>query len=253
MNNSVRLLAKYTSKLTNNNSTLVMATSALNEFIPCRYLSNTKQHTNTKDTANRMKLVDYLDVTKTNQLNSAQPLIDHVTNKEIKFYDPPYLAREAPFPNYDMLNINLKGYDYITLECIFKHVEKMCQSLRLNVVDSYAMPARSFKIKTYQPFSSNLEKEYELSTYHRVIRIKDLKSTFAPLLFESIQLNLPEGVQLSISVPTAEEDEFRFVPDIELNELRQKLTEMEGPSKNDQAVASSAPAANTAAKTAVKK
>jgi large subunit ribosomal protein L48 len=249
MNNSIRLLAKYTSKLSNNNSTLVIATSALNEFMPCRYISRTKQNTNTKQETNRIKLVDYLDTTKNKQLDNAQPLMDHVTNKEIKFYDPPYLAREAPFPNYDVININLKGYDYTTLDCIFRHVEKMCQSLKLNVIDTYAMPARSFKIKTYQPFSTNLDKEYELNTYHRVIRIKDLKSTFAPLLFESIQLNLPEGVQMSISVPTVEEEEFRYVPDIELNELRQRLTEIEGPPKYDPAEANS----STPAKPTVKK
>lgn len=146
-----------------------------------------------------------------------------INYKEDKFYDPPYLNKEPPFPNYELLNINIHGYDFSVLDTYYKYLERLCNSFKVNVVEAYAMPCRSFKIKTYQPFSSNLDKEYKLNNYHRVVRIKNLKSTLAPFLFETIELNLPEGVQLSVTIPTAEEDEFRYVPDIELNELKQKL------------------------------
>lgn len=59
------------------------------------------------------------------------------------------------------------------------------------------------------------------------MRVKDLRSTTAPLLFETIQLNLPEGVQLSVTVPTIEEDNFRYVPDLEMQELKKSLEEFE--------------------------
>lgn len=148
-----------------------------------------------------------------------------INYNEDKFYDPPYLNKEPPFPNYELLNINIHGYDFAVLDTYYKYLERLCNSFKVNVVEAYAMPCRSFKIKTYQPFSSNLDKEYKLNNYHRVVRIKNLKSTLAPFLFETIELNLPEGVQLSVTVPTVEEDEFRYVPDIELNELKQKLAE----------------------------
>lgn len=152
--------------------------------------------------------------------------MDYVNNAEIKFYDPPYLVREAPFPNYELLNISLKGYDFTVLNTYYKYIEKLCNLLKVEVIEAYAMPSRSYKIKTYQPFSTNLDKEYNLQMYHRIVRVKNLKSTLAPLLFETVQLNLPEGVQLDIHEPTFEEDEFRYVPDIELQEMRQKLSEM---------------------------
>lgn len=148
-----------------------------------------------------------------------------INYKEDKFYDPPYLNKEPPFPNYELLNINIHGYDFAVLDTYYKYLERLCNSFKVNVVEAYAMPCRSLKIKTYQPFSSNLDKEYKLNNYHRVVRIKNLKSTLAPFLFETIELNLPEGVKLSVTVPTVEEDEFRYVPDIELNELKQKLAE----------------------------
>lgn len=62
--------------------------------------------------------------------------------------------------------------------------------------------------------------------YHRVVRVIKLKSTTAPLLFEAIQMNLPEGVQLSVSKPNAQEDNFRYVPDLELKQLKEQLDEL---------------------------
>jgi large subunit ribosomal protein L48 len=174
-----------------------------------------------------------------------------VTNTALKFYDPPYLEREALFPNYELLNINLKGYDYSVLDVFYKFVEKLCDSLKIEVVEAYAMPARKFKIKTYQQFSSNLDREYELNTYHRIIRIKSLKSTLAPILFESIQMNLPEGVQLNITAPNKEEEEFRYVPDIELNELKEQLEDISRKPKSEAenvvAAATSTPTSTTPA------
>lgn len=174
------------------------------------------------------KLVEYIRKSP-NELNNknAKPIqMDYVNKAEIKFYDPPYLVREAPFPNYELLNISIKGYDYTTLDSYFKYIEKLCNLLDVEVVEAYAMPARNYKIKTYQPFSTNLDKEYSLYQYQRIVRVKNLKSTLAPLLFETVHLNLPEGVQMNVNVPSFEEDEFRYVPDLELQEMRQRLDEM---------------------------
>ena len=163
----------------------------------------------------KTKLVDLL-----NQSNTLKELKD-----DVKFYDPPYLNREPPFPCYELMNINIKGYDYVALGNYFEYIERICQALKVDVVEAYAVPSRSLKIKTYQPFSSNIEKEYKLNMYHRVVRIQNVKSTLLPLLFETIQLNLPEGVQLNVTIPTPQEDEYRYVPDIELDELKNKLEE----------------------------
>jgi large subunit ribosomal protein L48 len=225
-----------TSRNSNNNNSLSASASANN------------------DTA-KLRLVDYLTGKAALQ---KQVKMDHVSGLPLTFYDPPYLEREAPYPNYQELNINLKGYDYTSLDCFFKYVEKLCASLRVELVEAYPMPARSLKIRTLQPFSSNLEKEYTLSKYHRVVRVRNVKSTVAPLLFEIIQLNLPEGVQLNVSVPTVDEDEFRYVPDLELDEMRAKLEEY-SKKPNDSAVAAatttkaSPPAAAAAATAATNK
>ena len=47
-----------------------------------------------------------------------------------------------------------------------------------------------------------------------------------PILLESIQLNLPEGVQLYLAEPSVEEDEFRYIPDLDISELKKEMEEI---------------------------
>ena len=201
----------------------------------------------------KVKLVEYLKNIDAEHQEKilANMRFDRVTNTELKFYDPPYLERPAPFPNYTLLNINLKGYDYTSLNMNYKTVESICRRLGVKVVEAYPMPARSINIKTYQPFSTNIDKNYELNMYHRVVRVQNLKSTLAPILFEAVQLNLPEGVHMNVSIPDREEDDFRYVPDIELQEMRAHLSNMTSKNKLEKEIAlQEATAAKAAAKAA---
>ncbi len=50
-----------------------------------------------------------------------------------------------------------------------------------------------------------------------------MKATIAPILFECIRLNIPEGVELKIDTPNSADDEFRYVPDVELKQLQTEL------------------------------
>ena len=50
-----------------------------------------------------------------------------------------------------------------------------------------------------------------------------MKATIAPILFECIRLNVPEGVELKIDTPDITDDEFRYVPDVELKQLQSEL------------------------------
>jgi large subunit ribosomal protein L48 len=208
-------------------------------------IDDKQENLNKMKDSKRIRLVELLNTPK--KTSDMETFRD---NNELRFYDPPYLKREAPFPNYDVLNISIKGYDFTTLDHYYEFIEKLCNVLKVNVIEAYPMPARSYKIKTYQPFSSNLDKEYSLKMYHRIVRISNLKSTMAPILFESIQLNLPEGVDMTINVPNEEEDQFRYIPDIELNQLKSKLDEMSKKPKADVQAALQEEAKKQAAATA---
>ena len=141
-------------------------------------------------------------------------------------YDPPYIVKERPFPNHDILNIHLISYDYIRVDFFYKNVCFLCKTLNIIIKESYAQPARSFSIKSIKPYSTTVDQEFKLEKYHRIIRVQNLKSTMVPILLESIQLNLPEGVQLYLAEPSVEEDEFRYIPDLDISELKKEMEEI---------------------------
>ncbi len=57
----------------------------------------------------------------------------------------------------------------------------------------------------------------------------DVPSTAAQILIDIIQTNLPEGVTLTVKEHTVEDDDVRYIPDVELKNLRKELEEIKGP------------------------
>ena len=170
------------------------------------------------------KLADLLTNPHPEKLKEVKA-IDHVTNKELSFYDPPYLAREAPFPFYDTLRLSIKGYDFSVLDAYFEYMKRLCTQLRIETT-GHAVPARTLSVKTLQLYGAGLDQEFNLKTYERVVVVNNLKSTLAPVLFEALQLNLPEGVSFKVGPLVEKEEEFRYIPDMDLKRLREELAEL---------------------------
>jgi len=140
-------------------------------------------------------------------------------------FEPEGLNEPPEIPEYEALNIRLRGYDFVTLESFAKFTHGLVKSMGLSN-DSFANPATTCKVQTYKPNSTNLEHEYELAEYERTVQIEDVPNTLVPLLLETLQLNSPEGVNLTIKHPTEEEHDFRYVPDVMLNSLEAELDAM---------------------------
>lgn len=87
----------------------------------------------------RIKLSEFLRDANAdkNTATASKTRYDHLTQTELKYYDPPYLERAAPFPNYPLLNINLKGYDFSTLDVYYEFVARLCKSLKVTLPDIY--------------------------------------------------------------------------------------------------------------------
>ena len=143
-------------------------------------------------------------------------------------YDPPYLTQRAkPIPSYETLHVSLKGYDSVALDTFHAHCVELCRTT-FGISDAkhvtnvheqhmahYAMPLRTYHCKTLQPHNVVLPvQDTTLPVYHRVLALTKLRSTLAPLLFEALQLSLPEGVSMSVTVPTEDDEEFRYVPQV---------------------------------------
>ncbi|XP_026463194.1 uncharacterized protein LOC113365868 [Ctenocephalides felis] len=169
------------------------------------------------------------------QLISTVQILKNITRTSIvrnnsasSYYDPDYLhAYEPDVPEYDTVNIQLKGYDFVILENYQKLVHRIAKSLELDINDGWATPGQYFKIQKLKPKSSAIETEYQLCVYERNVQICDLPSTKYPVLLRLLQASLPQGVTLNVHEHLEEYEEVRYVPDKELIELKTQLESME--------------------------
>lgn len=142
-------------------------------------------------------------------------------------YEPPYLFETDLYPNYSLISVSIRGYDYVVLEGFFRYIQKLAKSLEIKVPEAAAIPAKSSRVTILKPRSAQIDVEHHLNLYHRIVKFAKVKATIAPILFECIRLNIPEGVELKIDHPNLEDDEFRYVPDVELKQLQGELQAMD--------------------------
>ncbi|CAF0914910.1 unnamed protein product [Adineta steineri] len=163
-------------------------------------------------------------VAKSNNVNPETVCVipDPTTNRGI-IYEPPYLFETDLYPNYSLLAVSIRGYDYVVLEGYFRYIQKLAKSLDIQVPEAVPIPAKSSRVTILKPRSAQIDVEHHLNLYHRIVKFAKVKATIAPILFECIRLNVPEGVELRIDEPNEDDDAFRYVPDVELKQLQSEL------------------------------
>ena len=67
---------------------------------------------------------------------------DPLTHRGV-LYEPPYLFETDPYPNYQLLSVSIRGYDYVVLEGYFRYIQKLAKSMAITVPDAY-VPMLSF-------------------------------------------------------------------------------------------------------------
>jgi len=141
-------------------------------------------------------------------------------------HEPDYINITPPTPVYDTLNIRLTGYDFVQLESYARYVHRMCELFNLDT-SAYAVPARSKLIQCYKTGSSKPESEHQLRIYERVVQIDDLSSTTAPILIHLLQMNVPSTLQIALKHVDPKEEQFRYVPDLTLQQLQAQIYELD--------------------------
>ena len=51
-------------------------------------------------------------------------------------YEPPYLFETDLYPNYSLLSVSIRGYDYVVLEGFFRYIQKLAKSLEIKVPEA---------------------------------------------------------------------------------------------------------------------
>ncbi|NXI47631.1 RM48 protein, partial [Galbula dea] len=125
---------------------------------------------------------------------------------------------------YGDLNIQMTSYDMCLVEHFAQHVHKLCNQLSIRVNESYAMPTKTNEVLFLEERGSKMQLDAVLTTHQRVVQVRGLTSTFAPILLEIIQSNQPEGVHLLVKEHTEADFKSRLKSRPELEELLAQMS-----------------------------
>ncbi|XP_034474594.1 39S ribosomal protein L48, mitochondrial [Drosophila innubila] len=162
-------------------------------------------------------------------LQLSKPTVTAIRLNSGSVYEPDYLESLKPkFPQYESLNVQLKGYDYPLLESYQRFLHSVAEYLDLDVSDCYALPPQQTQVQRLRPNSTVVEADYKLTTYERNLQLNNVDAPTYPHFLRIAQAALPEGVHLKVAQHTDECDERRYVPDKDLLDLKAELERMGG-------------------------
>ncbi|GIY06877.1 ribosomal_S10 domain-containing protein [Caerostris darwini] len=141
--------------------------------------------------------------------------------------EPDYIKYTKPLvPVYELLNIQIKAYDFTVLEHFAKYVHKVACNMDIEVRNAWATPQQSWKVTNHEPGTTKVSTEYSINKYERNIQIVKLPAYCATTFFEIIQSSLPVGVFVSVHPHEEHHEEIRYIPDYELLVLKKQLEEL---------------------------
>ncbi|OUC47411.1 hypothetical protein D917_06945 [Trichinella nativa] len=160
------------------------------------------------------------------KVSQATQSFDDEENRNLQsqaLYEPIF---EKPFqlPSHGVVNVVIGGYDFVVLEHFQSYIHKLARLMGFRIANTWASPARKFQCTVYKIGSTAISDQFELPKYERNVQIEDFFSSTGSLLIDIIKTDLPEGVTLNIKPHTAADEEYRYIPDLELKE-QQKLLE----------------------------
>ncbi|XP_064584819.1 large ribosomal subunit protein mL48 [Zonotrichia leucophrys gambelii] len=125
---------------------------------------------------------------------------------------------------YGDINIQMTSHDLCLVEHFAQYVHRLCNRLCIRVNESYAMPTKTNEVLLLEERGSKMQLDAVLTTHQRVVQIRGLSSTFAPILLEVIQSSQPEGVHLLMKQHTEADFKSRLKARPELEELLAEMS-----------------------------
>ncbi|XP_030384617.1 39S ribosomal protein L48, mitochondrial [Scaptodrosophila lebanonensis] len=159
----------------------------------------------------------------------AQRPLSSIRLSSSSIYEPDYLDSLKPkYPQFESLNVQIKGYDYPILESYQSFLHSVAEYLDIDVLDCYALPPQQTQVQRLRPNSAVVEAEYKLTTYERSLQLNNVEAPVYPQFLRIAEAALPEGVKLTVQQHTDDCEERRYVPDRDLLDLKAELERMQG-------------------------
>ncbi|CAG5100553.1 Similar to Mrpl48: 39S ribosomal protein L48 [Cotesia congregata] len=142
-------------------------------------------------------------------------------------FTPDYLSLLKPkIPLYGMVNVQIKGYNYPTLENFQRLIHQHAVQLDIDIENSFATPSKSLKIQRLKDVNTGLQIDYQLEVYERNVLVSDVSSIRLPMFIRLLESTLPEGVTLKVQPWDSTIENKRYIPDKELIEAKTELENM---------------------------
>ncbi|KAL7671258.1 hypothetical protein ACOME3_006159 [Neoechinorhynchus agilis] len=139
------------------------------------------------------------------------------------FYEPAYLETIRDPDVFPVLDLKLRGYDFQVLDTFTRYVTKYCRSLKIKHAKTIVMPARILRVKQLKPNSEVVDIQFDLYTYERILKLVEVKECLLGLLYEFTSCALPMGVSMQCRYPDPADEDYRYIPDLELKQTQEEL------------------------------
>ncbi|ESO97999.1 hypothetical protein LOTGIDRAFT_239150 [Lottia gigantea] len=141
-------------------------------------------------------------------------------------FEPTDLKETPDIPEYDQIQLVLKGYDFVILEAFSKYVhsivKRMCLECKL-----IPFPTKDISVQTFKPKSANVLSQYFIKKYARSFQFDNLPSPSLPILLEMIHVHVPEGVDIVVQKPNPDEERNLYIQSLTKEDLMKQISEME--------------------------
>lgn len=143
-------------------------------------------------------------------------------------HEPQYLEDLKPKVGfYELLNLQLKGYDYAVLEKYQGYLHKTMTRLQIEVTNAWSAPCKELDLSVLGDRSTAVESNYKIKIYERNLQMKNALVTKLPILIEIINMTSPPGVSFNIKQHTLEDEERLYFKDSVLEKLKKDLQELQ--------------------------
>lgn len=133
------------------------------------------------------------------------------------------------YPEYDLLNVRIQGYDFTYIEKFQSYIDRMARRFNFNVVESYAVAAQTQRVVVYKPNSTIVDNDIKLALYDRVVRLSNVAAPHLQLFITLVGTHLPIGVTVTFKQHEKADEDYRYIPDLLLKQKQEELKSLDNP------------------------
>nr|XP_002128890.1 39S ribosomal protein L48, mitochondrial-like [Ciona intestinalis] len=149
-----------------------------------------------------------------------------IETKGLGVWKPKDIEASKP-TNFNTLNFVVSGYDMVLVENFATYVHRLMIKFKQNVTETYAIPTTSTSVKKMGKNASadveQMDTDIVLNNHQRVVQVKDLPSTLAPMLLQQLMHTVPQSVSFSVKQYTEEDLNMRYQQRIEIEREKAEL------------------------------